>query len=291
MLELLRKPMKDTNKPPVKEQENTKNPASFGDKCFDTCTYGLIGGVATFLASLKFGFSARYGKLAPTLERWTQSMEKTGLSRANAENLVMTTALMMGGNVMLPVIRAAEHYRTPIVNAFNSHKGQQPVTEDSQAKQSWGSILKGRALAWVMVFSAFKGTAALIGPDKFEKFEHDFARNLVCKPLGKPTHIHGMETKLYRYGRIGALDIFATTAATILLYFSSRFFAAQSANPPQAASAMAATKTEEQNGLQETPNVYAARIAQTPRRETLKPLASYASLAEFPRVGAAMVGV
>ncbi len=69
----------------------------------------------------------------------------------------------------------------------------------------------------------------LIGEDKFAAFNDAFAEHVVCKPFGKSTHVNvnGImeETKAFRYGKIAALDVFATTAAATLLYIGSRIFA------------------------------------------------------------------
>lgn len=93
------------------------------------------------------------------------------------------------------------------------------------------SLIKSRVAAYATVFVSLQGAVKIFGDDRFKKFEEDFAEHVVCRPLNLPTHTPGLprsaatETRAFRYGKIGALDVFATAAATILLYAGSRFFA------------------------------------------------------------------
>ncbi|NBX04215.1 MAG: hypothetical protein EBR02_09215 [Alphaproteobacteria bacterium] len=81
-------------------------------------------------------------------------------------------------------------------------------------------------MAFGIVLGSIKGAVALLGKEKFAKFEEDFAKKVVCKPLKLPTHLpNGVETKAFRYGRLTAMDIFATAASASILYIASRFFA------------------------------------------------------------------
>ena len=100
--------------------------------------------------------------------------------------------------------------------------------------QTWGSLFKGRMVAWGVVFSSFKAIGALSSalgkPHALPEFERKFA-DKACAILHKPTEIMtegGMvESRASKVARIAALDSFATVAATILLYTGSRFFAKQ----------------------------------------------------------------
>lgn len=126
---------------------------------------------------------------------------------------------------------------------LNQHapQSQDPVSRETvieSPKQTWGSLLLGRLTAWGAVFVSFKLAGSLTSflghPNAMANFESWFAKDVVCKPMGKPTHIHGVETKLYRYGKIAALDIFATAAASSILLAGSRFFAKQTPEAEQA---------------------------------------------------------
>jgi hypothetical protein len=145
----------------------------------------------------------------------------------------MTSVLMVPGNLGLIPIKAMENNKPELVEKFNKMLGDKSAdaSVENDSKQTWGSLVKSRLAAWLAVFTGFRVAATVIGNEKFGQFENSFSENIVCKTLGKPTHIPGMEkiaaneTKLFRYGKIAALDVFATAAATILLYMGTRFFA------------------------------------------------------------------
>jgi hypothetical protein len=202
---------------------------TFGEAVFDWGAYSLTG-VATLIAGVIPGYSARYGKGAEILEPIAENLAKKGMSHGVAKDLIMTSALCIGGFATLPLIKGLENKKEDIVNAINEKTGcsSEKYTQEKGPKITWKSLLKARLAAWTAVFVSFRGIGALIGDEKFAQFEESFAKNVVCKPLNRPTHINGQETKLFRYGRITSLDVFATIAATALLYTGSRFFADKS---------------------------------------------------------------
>lgn len=209
--------------PPAKTAKRTP-----GDNTFDWLTYGLVGGVGNFLLSIVAGYWARYGSGSKQIGKLSKSMQNAGMSHASAEDAIMATALGLGGTALIVPIKMLENNRAEIVNGINKNVGCETTIAEQKAEktdQSWGGLIKSRLIAWGIVFGSFKTAANVLGPENFERFEHDFARNMVCKPLGKPTHIGGQESKLYKYGRIGALDIFATAASATILYVASRFLA------------------------------------------------------------------
>ncbi len=139
----------------------------------------------------------------------------------------MTTTLMQGGNAMLLPIGLAEKHKVAIVEGINSALGDTTPTaqvEDTQ-KQTWGSLIKARITAWLVVFTSLTAASKMV-PRSFELFETEFAER-ICQFVRKPTHVAGKETKTFIYGKIGALDIFATAAAAVLLYIGGHIFAAR----------------------------------------------------------------
>jgi len=213
----------DTQQP----QEKTGSKVSLGEKIFDWMTYGGIAGVGTFLITIPITYWAKYGKGAAHFHKTAQNLEKMGMSATSADQAVMTTALMQGGNLALFPVKWAEDNKVAIVKTINDTLGEKTdiAALEAEDRQTWGSIIKARMVAWLAVFTSFKASAAVIGGDKFAAFEESFARSVVCKPFGKATHVNGAETKAFRYGKIAALDLFATAAASALLYAGSRFFA------------------------------------------------------------------
>ncbi len=144
----------------------------------------------------------------------------------------MTSVLMQPGNLGLLPIKAMENHKPELVEKFNNMLGDKSsdASVDKDPKQTWSSLVKSRAAAWLAVFAGFRGAGMIIGEEKFEKFANSFSENIVCKPFGKATHTPGLakivanETKWFRYGKIAALDVFATAAATTLLYMGTKFF-------------------------------------------------------------------
>lgn len=202
-------------------------PLTRGEKIFDWLTYGGIAGVGTFLLTIPVAYWAKYGKGAARFEGATKWLQKQGLSAQTAEQMMMTNATMQGGNLTVLPVKWMEDNKIACIQKINDIIGDPTdvAALEKEDKQSWSSIIKARVMAWLVVFTSLKGAAHVIGGDKFAAFEDAFAKNIVCKPLGAQTHINGKETKPFRYGKIAAIDTFATTAATILLFIGSRMFA------------------------------------------------------------------
>lgn len=208
-------------------EQAIRTSSSRGEKLFDWLTYGGVAGVGTFLLTIPVAYWAKYGSGAKMFEKASGYLVKQGLSPRISEEMVMTTALMQGGNLTIIPVKMLENRKPQIVDYFNDRlgdsSGKASVEEDP--KQTWSSLIKSRIVAWLSVFTGFRVAGSIFGADKFAAFEESFAKNVVCKPLGKPTHIRGVETPHFRYGKIAALDVFATAAATAILYTGSRFFA------------------------------------------------------------------
>jgi hypothetical protein len=225
---------------PLLEAKNTK---SKGEKTFDRAVYVGMAGVGTFFATLYMAFKLKHGGWAgPRYQRaveWTQRNLGRFLSPQTsekvAEEAVMTTALMMGGNAMILPIGAAEHYKVPIVSGLNVMIGDKtpPEAIEQAPKQTWWSLIEGRLVAWGAVFSALM-TARFAVPDTFKLFPkevgqrtHQFVQWLRKEPMLGETAMK--KTKAFRYGEIGAFDVFATAAAATILYIGGHFFARKQA--------------------------------------------------------------
>lgn len=217
---------------------------SDGEKLFDRGVYIGLAGVGTFLATVPVAFLLKHhASVVPYFNKavdWLHhQINRTPLkiSRTTADKVLTTTALMQGGNVMLLPIGVAEHYKVPIVEGLNTALGDKtpPETIESAPKQTWGSLIESRALGWLAVFSVFAGVGKLYGKtlDSFEKE----TGNLLCKIMSKPTERMGetvvggvrrwemQPTKTFIFGKLGALDVFATIGSASLLYVGGHFFA------------------------------------------------------------------
>jgi hypothetical protein len=216
--------MKQNETPPAPSNHRSK-----GEKLFDWLVYGVLGTLVTFLLTLPIGYKIRYGGGEA---RMAAGLEKIGIRGNFARDVLKTTTLSHGGNLMILPIAYAEAHHTQIVDGLNKMTlDPTPVSEiQAKPKPTLGNLVAARATAWVAVFVSFFG---LSKPFKstFEAFEVDTG-NLLYNKFGKPKTESGIakmipkeETRSFRYGRLAAQDIFATIAAGTLLYMGSHFFA------------------------------------------------------------------
>ena len=232
--------------PPVPGHENAVKPAkSKGEKLFDKITYVGIAGIGTFHTTVVLTDELKFGKLkwihegvAKGIEGAANFIAPRGDHKQLAEDAAMTTSLMMGGNLMLLPIGYAEQHKVQFVDGLNAAMDDKTPKEaiEKAPKQTWMSLLKSRCLAWAAVFTTFKVLGHYYGAT-MKSFESQTG-DLLCHIMGnRPTHrmetvvkdgietLERVETKTYRYGNIGALDMFATIGAATLLYLGGHFFA------------------------------------------------------------------
>ncbi len=210
-----------------------------GDVLFDRWLYGGLNGVGTFLLTLPLAYWGDHGGGKATFQKFSNFLkERTPLSEQTAKTVVRATTLGLGGTVMVIPVRMIEGIRTPIVQALNRRYGSpedQAVGAQVVAPQTWGSQLKGRAVAWTVVFGSFKAIEGIGFGKKMEQFEHWVAEHIICKALKQPLRdAMGNESKAFRYGKLAALDAFATAAAAMLFYTGTRFFASHRSEEKQA---------------------------------------------------------
>lgn len=230
--------MNDTNQAqtPVEPSATAKIAKSKGEKFFDRAVYGGIAGVGTFVATIFLTYLLKYGSwksihkgLATAIEKAATRITPGRSHAALAEEAALTTTLMMGGNLMLIPVGIAEHHKVALVSGLNTTMDDPTPKEAIQhaPKQTWGSLLKSRVVAWLAVFAAFKGIGMAFG-QTMQSFETETGK-LLCKMTGRPETrlVKGIEeeTKTFIFGKIGALDVFATIGSAILLYLGGHFFA------------------------------------------------------------------
>lgn len=228
-------PLPSQEKTEIENAERTalKTQTSKGERLFNLLTYGGVGGVLNFLVTIPIAYWAKYKGGAEAFKGASEFLTKTGMSAGAAKDVMMTTATMQGGNAVLVPVIALEHFKPEIVEKLNTMVGDKSgdASVDKEPEQDWKSLLKSRITAWLTVFASFRVATMALGGEKFEQFEENFSKHVVCEPLGKPTHTPGLaqtvenETKVFRLGKIAALDVFATTASATLLYVASRLFA------------------------------------------------------------------
>lgn len=226
--------------PPEKAHPNVAKPTkSKGEKLFDKITYVGIAGIGTLVVTVPVAYGLEHN---PSLKPWfDKAVAKTESllakfhfenPRKTASKVVKTTTLMQGGNLTLIPVALMEHYKIPIVRGLNA-AAKDPTPEEQiekAPKQTFSSLVKSRVLSWAVVFGAFIGVSKAF-PKAFEAFEDEFGLHTVkltnrfrsaAKQVSEKAP-HGSVP--YEYGKIAALDVFATAAAATLLYLGGHFFA------------------------------------------------------------------
>lgn len=249
-------------------------PRTVGEKLFDKSTYERWGLWFTLAASVAIAMLAKHGESKVPFtkhsfkDHWTNLVEKfaanPGVSRfsetsfgkllcgrlpsneANAkgmaETALMTTALMMGGNLAIIPIKAREARKKELVRKFNEKYGdamdvaQGNANIDAEPKQNWTSLILGRLVAWSTVFLSLTAASVAIrkgatvleargnGPFTAAREKGlDAFSNWVGKRVGRLMGHNAAARKWWKnMGKILALDVFATVAAENILKFGSR---------------------------------------------------------------------
>ncbi|MFN7452085.1 MAG: hypothetical protein ACK5R5_04185 [Alphaproteobacteria bacterium] len=195
---------------------------SMGEKLFNWIVYGGLGGVGTFLLTLKPAYWMRYHGGEARIGR---VLERIGIGGKIANQVATSTSLSLGGHMMLLPIAFAEAHHTQIVDGLNKMTLDPTPVEEIQAKPkpTLSSIIRGRLVAWAAVLSGFVAMGEFF-PKTLDVFKNEFAE-WFCKRTHQPMKVAGEETKAFRYGKLAALDVFATAFAATLLYIGSYFFA------------------------------------------------------------------
>ncbi len=211
--------------PPETAVEHTDNrPKSKGEKIFDWTVYGLMNYAGTFLLTMPLAYFIKHGAGKNWYDKIDRGAEELGLHKGFGGNIVKalqsTFITFWGGNVMLVPVRLAENFKVGIVTKLNEWLGDKtdPSQIQEAPKQTWGTLIGGRLVAFFMTFSMMFAADMMIG--KYFQQLQELGGNLF-KRFAKPKNAQ----KAYHYGEIAALDSFATVASTALLYVTSHFFA------------------------------------------------------------------
>ena len=157
--------------PPERTQEfGQKHAKSKGERLFDRITYVAIAGVGTFAVTVPLAYELEHHPfVTPLFEKAVGQTEKwlgklpIKTSHDTARYVVKTTTLMQGGNLMLLPVWGMEHFKVPIVRGLNAMVGD-AIPEDAieeAPKQTVASLLKSRALAWLMVFGSLSAVGSV----------------------------------------------------------------------------------------------------------------------------------
>lgn len=238
---------------PLPASENL--PKTTGEKWFGRLRFVAGEGIILALTAA-LAYIAQYGKdtyagIPNYLQRFQKWMtnqllnnpalplrDKGDYGPRLAHIIAGTTVLMHGGNAFVPVMQMIEERKEAIVTYFNKklapdevESGQKRVR--AEPEQTWGDLIKSRFIAWFVVFSSLVGADKIFGRGKsgdyhFDKFEHGFGKWLAGLTKNGRQAIEANTLKnnnTYRFGKILALDIYATAAALLIWISTSKFFA------------------------------------------------------------------
>ena len=201
-----------------------------------------IGGVPNYLKKFQGWFHkvVFHNKIYPVAE-------KGDTAKLIGGGLVGTMILSHGGNFFAPFIKWLENSREDISNWYNKQYGTPEEVQIAHErlkdipKQNWADVAKGRVLAWGTVFASMVGAYVGFGKDKntnryhLDRYEDAFARKLAGltksgKEIGKIPISQALSEAhqangYYRFGKVLALDLYATTAGIVIWNFFSRLSA------------------------------------------------------------------
>lgn len=238
--------------PPAQDAAPKKPPQRTpGLKLFDVLLYPLLTNVGVFAVSVGATYlTARggdrdasgkliYGKVGEFFQKRGQwLMEKfksTGMSHEQADMSKMVFFSFVDGSLMAPVVKTFEDHRENIACAIDTQLGTKPEdmsVYDAEPKQSWTSVLGGRALtAAIVVPTAVALDKTGLNNTLFNKPGLRMGNWLAAKPATKQV-LGNLDVK--ELSRVSFFEAFYTSVCTAGLYFTSRGIARNSEDPKKA---------------------------------------------------------
>ncbi len=250
------------------EDDLSKLPKTKGEWFYDGVQQ--IGGKGAIIAATAvFGFLAKYGSrwygpvpnVFKIFNDWFGKKvvsnplytipegQKYEVWRRLVGAAASTMVLFHGGNVFAPIMKKLENNRENIANWYNKRWGKPGDVEiaherlKDEPQQNWGDVIKGRLVAWGIIFGAMASIDFVLGKGRlfgkggtdkyrFDQYEEGFGRwlagftkkgkELWNTPLSKELTDLQKQNKVYQFGRITALDFYATNVGIIIWSFFSR---------------------------------------------------------------------
>jgi hypothetical protein len=252
-----------TTEPSTVQAPTAALPKTTGEKRYGVLKFAVAEGFI-LAATAVLAYVANYGKDAykgipnylKKFQTWFREdlltkkipLSKQGeIGKLGAAAAASAMVTMHGGNLFAPFMKWFEDCKEHIVTHFNKRSGTPEEVEIAQErlknepKQNWGDVIKGRLSAFAIVFTSFFTAMVATGKDKktgvyhFDKIEDWFGTKLagftkqgaeIAKiPIAERLNNPAVTNKTYKFGRILALDIYATTAAILIWNAISRFSA------------------------------------------------------------------
>jgi hypothetical protein len=253
---------------PEEKPDPSKLPKTTGEKRYNFLKF-VTAEAFILAATAGIAYISRYGKdsykgIPNYLQRfqtWFEEdlltkkiplSERDEIGKLTAGALASALVTIHGGNLFAPAMKWFENSKHRIVDYFNRRSGKEGELEIGQERlkaeprQTWGDVIKGRLAAFSIVFTSFFSASLIAGKDqqsgvrRFDKIEDWFGKKLagftkegpeiaklsIADRLNKAK----LTNKTYKFGRILALDIYATTAAILIWNAISRVSARKRKN-------------------------------------------------------------
>jgi len=262
--------MADTEKSSSETSTSHKRKMSAGELLFDRVVYtgiglgvnevsslwitdqfmngkNLFGSLPSFFKTIgawfsKEGFDRASEFIARTF-KMTSKVAKDGKeisAAARGGNTLLMVTLLSGGTLLILPMKWLEDHKIQMVEKFNHlidrirgrhMTAEQLAARDDQVKkdiacsprQSWGSMLVGRVIA--MCSSVGTGTL-IVGKEGNDKL-----MNWAEKKFTSSNQPEGQWNTLHRYVRLGVIETYSCTIASIVLEVFSKLTAKRSSKP------------------------------------------------------------
>lgn len=258
--------------PSLRKEKVTKPKRTTGLKLFDVFLYPILTNVAVFALSVGATYFSMHGKeagkliedkdgkMVPNATRkfglfmsgrveWLgRQFNKVGITgEKTVEAASMVTFSFVDGSIMAPFIKMLEDRREKIAKWIDTKLGTKPKDEsvyEAEPKQSWASVLGGRAVtAGIVVPTAYllgnfgrkengkigrvtekeKSFNDLMFKDPGYNFGEKLGKKYPAQNAWIAEKLPG--TNIAGLAKVGLFEAFYTSVCTAGLYVSSRFFA------------------------------------------------------------------
>jgi hypothetical protein len=211
---------------------------------YDTLLYPVLNNVVVFGVSVAATYltarggdrtaagKLKYGRIGEWFQKrgdWmTKQFKKTGMNDDSATMAKTVFFSFADGSIMAPFIKVLEDNREKFAKGIDDMMGTRPADDsvyEAEPKQTWGSVLAGRAL-----------TAGIVVPTAMALDKTGLNNKLFLEPgvkLGKWIKKRPNVAKWFGNHDIGEItkitffEAFYTSVCTFGLYISSRFLAAK----------------------------------------------------------------
>ncbi len=170
-----------------KAMGDKKRRMSGGERLFDFIVYGPVAFLGSF--ALSAGLAVLQKRKAPFIhETVVDAFKKIRIPGKIADASAPILLTSLGGTLMIAPIKWAEDRKQALVKSFNTFLGEKDASQSAEVapKQTWGSLVAGRAAVIALTWPIMSVVNALVGKS-LEKAELATG-NLVARRMKQPTH-------------------------------------------------------------------------------------------------------